>query len=1392
MDIVKQVDSALAKLPPKDGRVNGLTYDGACYWYDTVQADSWPEKLYNASEDFKYVSPYIENTGNSPYLAFLQGNRKSHRHWWLRHRFDLIDAEWVSGEYADFYIGCYIPTNGETNKPIYKFKPASDFYFGFMTNTDIRKSGIFVKANEYYTFITESALNVGDPIKILGPYQIEELDFSVANGALGGNMINLDGDGKAGQYIDTRGTKLKKLIIGHKEYQTYVAQISSLTLVNQLQWLDISNCTGLIQNPDITQLNNLHIFEANGAKITAFYPCEGTNLYHVTLPQNGADNEGNWVGTKDGDYSPITNITLKDVTFNFNLNFDYKENITPGFNYEPDINLQEINFKNVQGIDTMQFVTNWYNAILESGKSFNTYTLVLEGINWTNAQPQLLLNLKKAGFKSLIIKGYILFQRMSYNEYAEIIKEENYGPNVFNTSGELVFDAPDAQYLFTDIAGQKETVYVKSGSTIKFSTVIFPLSDSNVVEYNLFTNKAIGNDYYHAGTDPNGLDGYYLYNNYKLYNKTGVLEIAETEETTSIKVLTKLNGSLAGAKTISIIASGVTIPQITKLQEINGVSLSGTVTFEVLNKIDCKVVLEEGQNSLRPTDTFVDDVRFEIYNGENLLNPDNYEYGTVTTDLLKCYTTSYDEFTEILIKDLSKQDQVDSREYFIKRNTLDTFVNEDNEEEIIPAYILVENKAELDLTGETQYYILKNNEYVAVETKDINPNDKYYYFTAKYELAEGEEYYELVTDKSTVVLTGDVTYYKLNHVVIGHVERNNVPEENTLLRVVFKPVFRTTIEENRMSKSLTVNINLISVIPSTYKFEILKTLNADYNFGISTSTLFSQGKTVQSCTLNSGDDIIKQTTQKNISEYDAIIIVDSIQNKNVTGLKFRKAGTYHVSFIGYTSNGIASNVGISNNITKQIYPDYDMQFTNINSDGFDIVVNPHLDSETGKETTNVSQNDTELEIFSTGIVGQQEGLYCELTQSFINNVATNDKLILGLYITYPTILEISGDDTIGVSYEQNKSVQHNFTVSTKYLNAAGTEEITTTEITKFYSITTRFVLDETNSDETLRNNIHFVGENNTSNNKIGYKFTIDGSDKTGSVFGKVIVNLYIDNNTTTPYLTVERNLKFEFTYASATTAQELIDAYDSTSDRKYYLMDENRSFYLISKNANDELVSGGWELAKQQGRVLVGIATVFTTNVSGTTKYWPVCIGMNDYPAGNGALLGVSQLVENIEYINADGSYKTLNSDNSEIGHLMTYGWYGWEKKQLYRTRGYVNTNANNGSTLFNDIIGLYSEYDNVKGRAYIPDGGEMYNIIANFTDINNIIGKFSEEANKLKSGLNSDYYRYHSVFRYKNLSPERTYILKHSNNASGYYTTLLNINNNYSFVRPFIRIGEI
>jgi hypothetical protein len=425
MRIVRAVDTALYGA--------GMTYENVVDMFDNKQSGQWGQRLYNENSKYKYIQPFYENGTNN--LFMLQGRRMSHRHWWLKNRFELFDAKWVSGAYKSRVIEFKAPNASTT----FSIVAGKKLEYGYGINNDPMEANVALEAGDSHTFTLPRTLAIGDPVRVYAITSVRALDLSPFKTQIAQFNMQQAYDPEFGSYF-------KKLVLGdgNPTQNTALTDISGLSSVITMEYLDIRGFLG-ITSLNLTTLVNLKTFLSEESGLTAFSPASGTKFDAISLPTS------------------IQTIAMEDVD-------------VQSFTYTPTINLREVTLKNVSGFTSNTFIQAWYNVLAGSGNPslLQNAKLTLEGIHWEGLTVQELKNLSYFGTWS--IKGYIKLVSLSEAEMNELITI--YGSEAFQSGGEFRIDAPPSIYL----TGVPQ---LKSGETTQFTTIVFPLDTQGEIIFSI-------------------------------------------------------------------------------------------------------------------------------------------------------------------------------------------------------------------------------------------------------------------------------------------------------------------------------------------------------------------------------------------------------------------------------------------------------------------------------------------------------------------------------------------------------------------------------------------------------------------------------------------------------------------------------------------------------------------------------------------------------------------------------------------------------------------------------------------------------------------------------------------------------------------------------------------
>lgn len=315
--IVPKVANALYKA--------GLSYTAVSKLFDDEYVSKWSETIYNNSGYFKY----IENGGNE-WLAWLQGARTSHRHWWLSTSMNYYDSKWSCGEFNEHRIALFADkARTSAGTDIVSITPTSDTFFKFTQNdgTAVIDTIQCSKEHPAQFDISQKIFSAKDPAHIYGATFVEEIDVSCLAKSL--NSINL-----SSCYDAVLGAPVKSVNVGipyisetTTQKQGY-ASGTKFSLIGSdggkdaLENMITLNVTGQSNiNGGLSGLiegrKNLQNLYAIGTDITAFANNpEGNKFVNLELPSatilinNGAVQSTNYLNTVE-----FRNASWENLTF---------------------------------------------------------------------------------------------------------------------------------------------------------------------------------------------------------------------------------------------------------------------------------------------------------------------------------------------------------------------------------------------------------------------------------------------------------------------------------------------------------------------------------------------------------------------------------------------------------------------------------------------------------------------------------------------------------------------------------------------------------------------------------------------------------------------------------------------------------------------------------------------------------------------------------------------------------------------------------------------------------------------------------------------------------------------------------------------------------------------
>lgn len=452
----------------------GWRYTAMTQIQDQEYIEAWSNALYNESGIVKYLT-YDELNYKS-----LQGDRTSHRHWFLRSSYDYFDALNVCGEYTSKRFEARTISIAP-DKYIY-ITAAATSYFGWEHTNDIVESGIRIEKGETGHLTINQTLHYQDPLHIFGANKISELDMHEISQNF---YADIDFSSTTDEVL---GSQLKKIIIGtgdgttktrlnNGEFNTQISAnvIGGVDTLDKLEYLDVQGMNTL-RNIDMTNMKSLKKFYAAGSILAAFNPGDGSNLTEIELPTTIMSMTMNGCNLTDGN----GHCVIKWYETNYTSDVPTSVTLTT-----VPATLRTLIFTGMGNDNgTKELIFDWVNAVYDEYGDEGLYNLQVtcRNVNWDNVDVDDLLLLSKIPTSARSITGYI---KCAGNLTGEDIVnlQEAFGTGVFtnNPGVPLRIDAAGGFVL----AAPSE---ILAGTTYAVSGISFPIAEGgSSVKYSLGT-----------------------------------------------------------------------------------------------------------------------------------------------------------------------------------------------------------------------------------------------------------------------------------------------------------------------------------------------------------------------------------------------------------------------------------------------------------------------------------------------------------------------------------------------------------------------------------------------------------------------------------------------------------------------------------------------------------------------------------------------------------------------------------------------------------------------------------------------------------------------------------------------------------------------------------------
>ena len=244
------------------------------------QSGNWSDRAFNKSGYLKYIAPATREMYGKvwPFIYALQGSNASHRAYFIKNRFALLDAIYGTSNFTSDNIDLYMARSGDDAADRIRVTSSEPYAFGYGTNNspNIANTGLVADGAEAEIAII-GAYTVNDPLRVYGASRIKKLDMTGAADHLK-NGLDL------GKCTALRELNLQSSGSGSTGWWLSISncrQLRKLNLRNQAQAKTGGSTSTAL---DLTNQTRLEDLDARGTKVQSVNFAKGAPVTSAKLP----------------------------------------------------------------------------------------------------------------------------------------------------------------------------------------------------------------------------------------------------------------------------------------------------------------------------------------------------------------------------------------------------------------------------------------------------------------------------------------------------------------------------------------------------------------------------------------------------------------------------------------------------------------------------------------------------------------------------------------------------------------------------------------------------------------------------------------------------------------------------------------------------------------------------------------------------------------------------------------------------------------------------------------------------------------------------------------------------------------------------------------------------
>ena len=257
-----------------------MTVERVLAMLNDEQSGNWSDRAFNKSGYLKYIAPATREMYGKiwPFIYALQGSNASHRAYFIKNRFALLDAIYGTSNFTSDNIDLYMARADDDAADRIRVTSSEPYAFGYGTNNspNIANTGLVADGAEAEIAIT-GAYTVNDPLRVYGASRIKKLDMTGASDHLK-NGLDL------GKCTALRELNLQSSGSGSTGWWLSISncrQLRKLNLRNQAQAKTGGSTSTAL---DLTNQTHLEDLDARGTKVQSVNFAKGAPVTSAKLP----------------------------------------------------------------------------------------------------------------------------------------------------------------------------------------------------------------------------------------------------------------------------------------------------------------------------------------------------------------------------------------------------------------------------------------------------------------------------------------------------------------------------------------------------------------------------------------------------------------------------------------------------------------------------------------------------------------------------------------------------------------------------------------------------------------------------------------------------------------------------------------------------------------------------------------------------------------------------------------------------------------------------------------------------------------------------------------------------------------------------------------------------